>query len=182
MKVSVETTYLEMTDPAQSTPFEGERRLDLRRAEHPSPDLNRFFYVAVGNEWSWYGRRDWSKERWLAYLDRAELETWVGYLAGTPVGYFELESQGGGSVEIQYFGLLPDFVGRGLGRELLFRAVDIAWRPDTKRVWLHTCTLDHPRALRNYQAQGFEIYETKEEIEELPDAPLEWFPRESRLR
>ncbi len=83
----VKTTYLEMTSASQATPFRGERRLELRRAEVSSPEFNRFLYVAVGSDWWWYSRLDWSRDRWLAYLDRPELETWVGTLSGTPAGY-----------------------------------------------------------------------------------------------
>jgi GNAT superfamily N-acetyltransferase len=72
-----------------------------------------------------------------------------------PAGYFELRQHEDGSVEIAYFGLLPNFIGRGWGKYLLTRAVDTAWSLDPKRVWLHTCTLDHPAALPNYLKRGF---------------------------
>jgi GNAT superfamily N-acetyltransferase len=172
----VTTTYLEMTSAPQATPFRDERKLELRRAEIPSPELNRFFYVAVGSDWWWYSRLNWNRERWLAYVDRPELETWVGYLSGTPAGYFELESQARGQVELAYFGLLPSFIGRGLGTELLSAAIDRAWQLQPRRVWVHTCTLDHPRALQTYQSQGFEIYRSEEKIEDLPDTPLDLWP------
>ncbi len=179
MERLVETTYLEMTSASQATPFRGERRLELRRAEVPCPEFNRFFYVAVGSDWWWYSRLGWSRDRWLAYLDRPELETWVGYLSRTPAGYFELESQAGGQVEITYFGLLPSFIGRGLGSELLAAAIDRAWQLQPARVWVHTCTLDHPRALQTYRSLGFKIYESKEKIEQLPDTPLQLWPESS---
>jgi len=84
---------------------------------------------------------------------------------GSPAGYFELERHSDGSVEVAYFGLLPEFIGRGLGKHLLTVAVETAWSLDARRVWLHTCTLDDPAALPNYQARGFrpfkeEVYET----------------------
>lgn len=168
-------TYLEMKDRSESVPFEGERRLDVRRVEIPSPELNRFLYVAVGSEWWWHERLSWDRERWLEWLDRPELETWVGYLAGAPVGYFELEAQPGGQVELAYFGLLPTFIGKGLGAELLSAAVGRAWDVATDRVWVHTCTLDHPRALPNYQARGFRVYDAVEKTARLPDVkPTPW--------
>jgi ribosomal protein S18 acetylase RimI-like enzyme len=176
MERLVTTTYLEMTSASRVTPFQGERRLDLRRAEIPSPELNRFLYVTVGADWWWYSRLGWSRDRWLAYLDRPELETWIAYRSGTPAGYFELEAQPGDQVELAYFGLLPAFIGRGLGPELLSAAVERAWQLRPKRVWVHTCSLDHPRALQNYRSRGFEIYKSKEEIEDLPDTPLTVWP------
>ena len=179
MERLVTTTYLEMTSASRASPFRGERRLEIRRAEVPCPELNRFLYMAVGSDWWWYSRLDWNRERWLAYVDRPELETWVGYLSGTPAGYFELESQAGSQVELAYFGLLPSFIGRGLGGELLSAAIDRAWQLRPERVWVHTCTLDHPRALQTYQSRGFEIYRSEEEIEHLPDTPLRLWPGES---
>jgi GNAT superfamily N-acetyltransferase len=84
--------------------------------------------------------------------------------------------QEGGQVELAYFGLLPSFIGRGLGTELLAAAIDRAWQLRPGRVWVHTCTLDHPRALQTYQSRGFEIYKSEDKIEQLPDAPLELWP------
>jgi len=66
-----------------------------------------------------------------------------------------------GAVEIIYFGLLPAFVGRGLGGALLSSAIEEAWRVNPLRVWVHTCSLDHPAALANYQARGMKIYKTE---------------------
>ena len=82
-------------------------------------------------------------------------------VAEAPAGYFELEREEDGSVQVAYFGLLPEFVGRGLGKYLLTRAVEEAFDLGASRVWLHTCTLDHPGALPNYLARGFR--KTREE-------------------
>jgi GNAT superfamily N-acetyltransferase len=172
----VVTTHLEMTDPGELRPAR-EPALPLRveRAAIPCPELNRFLYTAVGGDWYWIDRLVWSYEKWLRYLDRPELETWVATVAGTPTGYFELERQAEGSVEIAYFGLLPRFIGRGLGGALLTRAARRAWEMGARRVWVHTCTLDGPAALANYRARGFRIF--KEEVAEvdLPDvSPGPW--------
>jgi GNAT superfamily N-acetyltransferase len=145
----------------------------LVRAEIPCPELNRFLYTAVGAPWWWYTRLPWDYSRWLTYVDRPELETWVAYVSGTPAGYFELERQEGSNVEIAYFGLMPQFIAKGLGGALLSAAVSRAWEMGAARVWVHTCTLDHPQALRNYQARGFKVFRTEDNVEELPDLPLE---------
>jgi len=167
----VTITYLEMTSRDQVVPFARERRLDVRRARTPDPELNRSLYVGVGSDWSWHERLPWDRDRWMLWLDRPEVETWIGHLDGEPVGYFELESQPGGQVELAYFGLLPGFVGRGLGSELLDAAVTRAWEIANRRIWVHTCTLDHPRALPNYQARGFRVYDRVEKRERSPDVP-----------
>jgi len=172
MRVTNVTFHLEMTEPGALRPvLLGGTGLDVQRAEIPSPELSRFFYTAVGGDWHWVDRLGWTFERWMQWLDRPEVETWIGSVSGTPAGYFELEAQPGGSVEIAYFGLLPRFTGRGLGGALLTVAVERAWARGARRVWVHTCTLDHPGALQNYRARGFRIFKEETSEVELPDRP-----------
>jgi len=185
VKTLVRRTHLEMLSP---TALRGSTRpqpdLLLLRAGVPSPELGRFLYTAVGGDWYWRDRLVWTYQEWLAWLSRPEVETWVGYVSGTPAGYFELELQPGPAVEITYFGLLPGFVGRGLGGHLLTQAVTRAWqlRPEVKRVWVHTCTLDHAGALPNYLARGFSVFKVEEYPGELPDTPPGPWPGAERPR
>jgi GNAT superfamily N-acetyltransferase len=148
----------------------------LVRAEVPLPDLSRFLYATVGAGWWWYTRLPWTYDEWMRWLDRPEVETWVAYVRGTPAGYFELERQTGGSVEVVYFGLVRRFIGQGLGGWLLTEALRRAWSLEgTTRVWLHTCTLDAPQARPNYEARGLCLFHTETAIEDLPDAmPGPW--------
>src|SRR5438132_11321889 len=87
----------------------------IERADVPSPELSRFLYTAVGGQWYWTDRLNWDYARWLTYLDRPAVETLVLYVSGTPAGYVELEVQANDNVEVAYFGLLPRFIGNGLG-------------------------------------------------------------------
>ncbi len=177
MKQAVITTYLEMNHRTELRPSAYRNSLfHIARAEVPTPELNRFFYTTVGAQWMWHNRLRWDYARWRSYVARPELETWIGYLSGTPAGYFELEFQDEGNVELAYFGLLPSFVGKRLGGALLTEAVGRAWDMGARRVWVHTCSLDHPQALRNYVARGFQVYRVEENIEDLPDGPLEPWP------
>jgi GNAT superfamily N-acetyltransferase len=172
----VVTYHLEMTDPTQlvraaAPPAD----FVLMRAEIPSPALNRFLYTAVGGDWYWLQRLPWSHEQWMRYLERDGVETWVAYVAGTPAGYFELEAQERGKVEIAYFGLLPRFIGRGLGGALLTATVERAWAMGARRVWVHTCSLDHPSALPAYRARGFRVFDVVHTEEDLPErSPGPW--------
>jgi len=178
----VTTTYLEMTSRSQLRgAVRAETAMALVRAEIPCPEFNRFLYTAVGARWWWYARLSWTHARWRAYLERPELETWVAYVSGSPAGYFELEAQGEGNVEIAYFGLLPGFVGKGVGGELLTAAITRAWDMGAARVWVHTCDLDHPSALPNYQARGLRAFRVEQKVEELPDQPLEPWPGAHRV-
>ncbi len=154
----VVVTELEMTDPGQLRPGRAPTvDATLVRAGRPAPELSRFFYRAVGGDWYWLDRLDWSYERWRAWVSAPGHELWTCWVDGVPAGYAELDRQPHGVVELAYFGLLPDFAGLGLGGWLLTRAVERAWEVDgTRRVWVHTCELDSPAALANYVARGFE--------------------------
>jgi GNAT superfamily N-acetyltransferase len=176
MRRLVITTYLEMRSRAELRPARPGKPFQLSRVEVPCPELNRFLYTAVGARWWWYSRLAWDYARWLVYLDRPGLETWVAWQSGAPVGYFELERQAESDVEIAYFGLLPRFIGQGFGGALLTAAIARAWDMGAARVWVHTCDLDHPDALRNYQARGLRVYRTEAKEEDLPDTPLEPWP------
>ncbi len=169
-KVAVTTTNLEMLDPGWHRPA-ASSELEIRRAHSATPELGRFFYAAVGGNWYWLDRLSWSYDEWESYLDRDAVEMWIGYEDETPAGYFELEAQSGDSVEITYFGLLTQFMGRGHGGHLLSEAIRQAWARNAKRVWCHTCTLDGPHALRNYTRRGFKVFDRVDTLEELPDVP-----------
>jgi len=180
MQKEITVWHVEMlaAEFVQST--ELDRQYELKQTVTPLPELNRFLYATVGAPWLWYMRLQWSYQEWLDYLSSGKVETWIAYQGATPVGYFELEKQPMGSVEIGYFGLLPDFIGKGLGGALLTDAINRAFSIGGKRVWLHTCTLDHPQALPNYLARGFRIFKEETFMEELPDEQLDSWPGAQR--
>lgn len=170
--IPVTTYYLEILDPRDLRPKRSPRQdLALVQVAPPMPVLNRFFYTAVGGAWWWHDRLPWTHQEWLDYLDRPELETWMLTAAGIPAGYFELEAQPGDSVEVAYFGLLPAFIGGGLGGHLLTCAIERGFGRGARRVWLHTCTLDHPQALANYQARGFKLYKQETTVQDVAERP-----------
>jgi GNAT superfamily N-acetyltransferase len=161
----VTITYLELLSPDQLHPKRSpDPRFRIDEATTPQWRFNRFLYFAVGEDWSWHEKRSWTDEQWRAYVESDRLRTFVAYYDGSPAGYYELRRDERHGVEIVYLGLLPAFVGRGFGGPLVTSAIDEAWRMGPARVWLHTCTLDHPAALANYQARGMQIYhvETRE--------------------
>ncbi|MEU5423693.1 GNAT family N-acetyltransferase [Streptomyces sp. NPDC001407] len=182
---TVTTWSLEQTAPGDLLPArepDASAGIRIVRAEVPSPEFSRFLYTAVGGDIVWTDRLRWTYERWLAFLERPGVETWVAYDHGTPAGYIELDAQDDGAVEISYFGLLPAFRGRRIGGHLLSygtaRAWDLAERwpglAPTKRVWVHTCTLDGEFALANYERRGFRLFDTAVADEPLVPAPGPW--------
>ena len=121
--------------------------------------FNWFLFHAIGEPHRWGGREEWDRTKWSELVNKESVETWVAYLKGTPVGYAELEHRDDGSVQILCFGLLPQFIGQGLGSVLLARTVERAWEMGANRVWLRTCNHDHPHARPNYEARGFQLVE-----------------------
>jgi GNAT superfamily N-acetyltransferase len=154
--------HLEMCDRKALRPKVPPSGFDVSMITPPTVELNRQMYQSVGEPWEWTDRLQWSDDKWHRYVHRTVLETWVGRLQGQTVGFFELEIQDDGNVEIAYFGLLPEFIGQGLGGPLLTAAVERAWQmPETRRVWVHTCTKDHEHAIDNYRQRGFEVFKTE---------------------
>lgn len=181
MFVTVTITHLEMRSPNELRPKAAPRDdVAVARVPVPLPELNRFFYSAIGGDWYWLERLSWDYSKWLQYLDRPEVETWVVTVSGAPVGYFELERQAGDDVEIAYFGLLSSFVEAGLGGWALTKAVERAWAMGARRVWVNTCDLDHPRALNNYLARGFTVFKTTTKHEDLPDRAVGPWPESGK--
>jgi ribosomal protein S18 acetylase RimI-like enzyme len=170
MKTTTEVTrtYLEMRDPAQlSGALFDDPRVRIEQIPECPPALFRSLYVEVGRNYHWIDRLPWTDEDIAAHLSQPEISLWLMTDEKKTAGYFELRLCEDGSVEIAYFGLLPEFIGRGLGKHLLTRAVEQAWAAGANRVWLHTCTLDDPAALPNYLKRGFQAFKTESyEVEE----------------
>jgi ribosomal protein S18 acetylase RimI-like enzyme len=157
--VTVVITYLEMRDPAALRPA-GPPRIPAELRTVADPAVNRHCYETIGADWAWVDRLGWTEERWAAYAEG--VETLLAVTAGQPAaGYAEMRAEPGREVQLAMFGLQRDLHGQGLGGWLLTEATRRAWEMHpggTRRVWLHTCTLDGPHALANYEARGFEAY------------------------
>lgn len=183
--VLVTTTSLRQLDPADLLPAaQPAEPARIERVEEPAPEFARFLYTAVGGDWHWTDRLSWNLDAWTEWLRRPGTELWVAWHRGAPAGYVELAAatpakETGTYTEIAYFGLLPGYIGRGLGGQLLTEGVRRAWTlherwaelAPVSVVWLHTCTLDGPHALRNYAARGFREFRTVTEDEPVADVP-----------
>ena len=156
-------TYLELATPGAFRPaFRDFPGLRVIHVTEPTPELYRFCYRSVGEAYHWRDRWDWSNADIRAHLEQPAITLHLATEHERFRGWYELRKVDDGSVEIAYFGLAPDAIGRGLGGHLLSCAVRDAWARDADRVWLHTCTLDHAHALPNYQARGFTPYRTED--------------------
>lgn len=151
--------YLEMRDP-HDVPQRPQRALSLRLVERTDLDTVRRMTVAIGAPYQWPSL-GWTTSRWVEYVAGDDLRRWTAEFAGEQVGLVSLRFASD-EVEIDTFGLVPAHVGRGLGGEFLALATGLAWRecPQAHRVWLHTSSEDHPRALATYERHGFRLYRT----------------------
>lgn len=159
MSRTVTTWFLEMGTAEQLRPATPPTPRPEVTTVPPDPAMSRSLYTAVGKDWSWVDRLRWTDRQWQEWVGRPGYEMWVARADGNLAGYLELDDRPAGDVEVAYFGLLPRFVGRGIGGHLLSVAVAAAWGRGASRVWLHTCSLDGPHARRNYEARGFRVYD-----------------------
>ncbi|MEO8850660.1 MAG: GNAT family N-acetyltransferase [Allobranchiibius sp.] len=180
------TTTLRMmqqpTTPSRALP-DGAR---IDQVKEPTPEFARWLYAAVGGPWRWTDRLGWNRQEWADGLARPGAELYVLYSDGAPAGYVQLDAVAddpgespSSSVEITYFGLMEHAIGQGLGGALLGYGIARAWSvsdrrglPPVENVWVHTCNLDGPHAIANYQARGFAITDESTAEQEYPAQAL----------
>ena len=159
LTIEVSRTYLEMNNRAEFNPAFLETTTARIEQVHNCPaSFYRYLYAEVGRYFHWVDRLSWSDEEIYEHLRQPKLNLWAMYYEGAPAGYFELLAEADGSTEIAYFGLLPEYIGKGLGKHLLSVTIDEAWKTGAHRVWLHTCSLDGEAALPNYLKRGFKAF------------------------
>ena len=156
-RMPVGVTYLQMLTPPAAAAA-APPGASIVRAVDPTVSFYRYLYEAVGRRWFWFERRRLNDNELTGVIHDEQVAVNVLYVDGVPAGYAELDRRQPGETEIAYFGLIGDFIGRGLGRYFINWTVREAWRGEVKRVWLHTCSMDHPRAVSVYQSAGLEVY------------------------
>lgn len=163
-KIAAVVTHLEMRQrpdlPAGS--------LTLRRIEQPALTWYRALYRDIGEDWLWFSRIEMSDEALAALLGNPANEVYVADGEEPEIGLVELDRRDPADVEISFFGLKPEATGRRIGAAMMTEALRLAWREETRRVWLHTCTLDHPGALSFYRGQGFTPFARSIEVVDDP--------------
>jgi GNAT superfamily N-acetyltransferase len=160
----VKTTYLQMFARPQRVVPPPRAGLAVVYANKPAVAYYRFLYDTVGRGYDWTSRNKLSDADLAAILHDPWVEVHVLMADGVPAGFAELDRRIEGEIELVQFGLMPEFIGQGLGKYFLRWIIDKAWSYQPRRFWLHTCTQDHPAALPNYLKAGFAIY--KEEMKE----------------
>ena len=163
-----------MTEEVKRNYLEISSLNDLKEGNKPSKDfslnlidpinfqLNKFFYKNIGKKHKWVDRLIWNEQNWIDYVSSEKVKTYVLKNKDDLVGFFELifhfEKN---ETEIAYFGILEEYQNKKLGSYLLSEAIKLSFQNHTKRVWVHTCSLDHKNALKNYISRGMRIYKTE---------------------
>ena len=164
MMIPVQRNFLELKDLKNLKTNSINEKKYLVKKIKPDFQLNKFFYKQVGKKHRWIDRLSWSDVKWINYISNKNLETYIISESEELAGFFELlynpELK---ETEISYFGLLEEYIGKGIGGYALSVAIKKSFEKNIRRVWLHTCTLDHPNALKNYIARGMTVFK-KENI------------------
>ena len=156
----IERFYLEIStiNNLKTKPISSEC-FSLKEANKDNFDLNKFFYKQIGKRHQWVDRLIWQDKDWLKYISNENLRTYILKKENDLVGYFELIFNNN-DCEIAYFGILEEFIGKGYGGFLLSEALKIGFKR-ANRIWVHTCSLDHPNAIENYKSRGMKIFKTE---------------------
>ena len=170
-KIAAVVTHLEMTErpsPVVDPLADPLAAWTLRKVETPALDWFRDLYRRVGEEWLWFSRMRMPDDDLAAIIQAPRVEVYALVHEGRDEGLLELDFRDAGQCEIVYFGVTASLVGRGAARWLMNRALELAWSRPVERVWLHTCTFDHPAAIPFYQRAGFRPFRRQIEVADDP--------------
>ena len=163
MNIKVERNYLEINsiEDLNYSQKPGEN-CNLNFIDPPDFQINKFFYKQIGKNHRWIDRLVWDDQKWIKYLENTKVKTFILQEGEDLIGYceqiFHTEKK---SCEIAYFGILKEYYGKKYGGYLLSKSIESSFTKGIERVWLHTCSLDHEFALKNYQARGMKIFKSE---------------------
>jgi len=159
----VERNYLEINSIRDlNEVVKPNKNCSLSLLEPINFQLNKFFYKNVGKKHKWTDRLVWTEAQWIDYVSSKKVRTYILKYQNDLAGFFELIIHSDGKeVEIAYFGLLEEFQNKKLGSYLLSQAIKKSFNSKVNRVWVHTCSLDHKNALKNYIARGMKIFKSE---------------------
>lgn len=166
-KIASVVTYLEMRTPSadrEAPPSD----FTLRRVATPDLDWYRRLYREIGEPWLWFSRLRMSDDELRAILNDSAVDVFALAQHGSDIGIAEYDARRMPDIELSFFGVVPTFIGKGAGRALLDQSLRHVWNRQPQRVWLHTCTLDHPAALAFYRRAGFVSYRRAIEVADDP--------------
>ena len=154
LEIKSQKDFKEVKIPSQNSSVELVKPKDFQ--------LNKFFYKNIGKNCQWVDRLIWTDLYWIEYISSENLFTYILKEKNEIAGYFELLfNKNNKETEIAYFGILEEYFGKKFGGYLLSEAIKNSFILGSRRVWVHTCSLDHENALKNYLARGMKIFKTE---------------------
>ena len=163
MNKKIERNYLEINsikDLNESSKVD--EKFSIQYLKTPDFQINKFFYKNVGRKHNWVDRLAWTEKQWIDYVSDENVKTYILKDKNEFAGYFELILHNDkNEIEIAYLGLLEEYINQKIGSYLLSFAIKKSFFEKVKRVWVHTCSLDHKNALNNYIARGMKIFKTE---------------------
>jgi GNAT superfamily N-acetyltransferase len=167
-KIAAVVTYLEMHTPPLVPPTLTMSEFAVRRVMHPDLDWYRQLYRVIGEPWLWFSRLRLSDDALRTIICDPAVDVFALSPEGTDQGLLEFDRRRFPDIELSFFGVTPALIGKGAGRALLQHCLPLAWEHKPQRVWLHTCTSDHPGALAFYVKAGFVPYKRAIEVSDDP--------------
>ena len=163
MSIKVERNYLDIISLKNLSEIDKPyNNFNVRLVNPPDFQLNKFFYKQIGKKHRWVDRLIWNENQWIRYINNSNVKTYILQDGNNLAGYFEqIFDQKKLEYEIAYFGILQDYVGKRLGGYLLSEAIKKSFLMGANRVWVHTCSLDHKHALKNYLSRGMKIFKSE---------------------
>ncbi len=163
MTISIKRNYLEINSVKDlSEKEQPSEKLEITLIDPPDFQLNKFFYKQIGKKNRWLDRLIWSDDEWIKYVNNSSVRTFVLKEENDLAGYYEqVFSKDKSECEIAYFGIFEEYFGKKFGGYLLSQAIKSSFDYGVKRVWVHTCSLDHKHALKNYLSRGMKIYKSE---------------------
>ena len=163
MSTKVERNYLDIVSLKDLSETDKlSNNFNVRLVNPTDFQLNKFFYKQIGKKYRWVDRLAWDENQWIKYINNSNVRTYTLQDGNNLAGYFEqIIDQKKLECEIAYFGILQDYVGKRLGGYLLSQAIKKLFVMGANRVWVHTCSLDHKHALKNYLSRGMKIYKSE---------------------
>jgi len=161
--IKVDRNYLEINSIKElNNSKKPTEHCNLQLVDSPDFQINKFFYKQIGKDHRWVDRLSWNEKNWIDYVENSNVKTYVLHDKEDPIGYFEqifhFEEK---SCEIAYFGILKEHYGKKYGGFLLTEAIKNSFINGIKKVWVHTCSLDHKYALKNYLSRGMKVFKSE---------------------
>ena len=163
MKVNVDRSFLEINsiDNLNHSKSPGPN-FKINQVDLPDFQLNKFFYKQIGRKHRWIDRLAWTDKKWIEYVESPRVKTFILKDNSNLAGYYEtIYDPNNNHSEIAYFGILDEYIGKKCGGYLLSEAIDKLFKDGISRIWLHTCSLDHENAIKNYLARGMHVFKSE---------------------